>query len=65
MEKFPLYQLGVVPNPKFPVVRFAELAEEALSKAKLKDASVKNAFSIFNTVIQWSDWKDILKFRII
>jgi len=49
----------VIVNPKFPVVRFSELVEEALSKAKFKDNSTKNALSIFNIVISWNDWPEI------
>ncbi len=59
-RKDPTISAGIViVNAKFPVVRFAELAEEALLQAKLKDASVKNAMCLFNIVIRWSDWNEI------
>ena len=53
----------VIVNPKFPVVRFAELADDSLSQAKLKDASVKDALSLFNIVIRWSDWNEIERIK--
>jgi len=48
----------VIVHSKFPVVRFAEMAENALYKAKV-NCETKNSISLFNTVIKWDDWNDI------
>jgi CRISPR-associated protein Csm1 len=49
-------------HPTFPVVRFAEMVEDALLQAKMKDPS-KNRLSIFNTVIKWEDWDNIMDIK--
>lgn len=54
-----------------PVPRLGELAEEALEKAKFidekeeysnkKDVEKKNAVTIYQRSVKWSEWKDLLK----
>lgn len=54
----PKFSAGIIiVHQKFPVIRFAELVENALHNAKL--ASGKDSVSIFNVVIKWQDWKEI------
>lgn len=52
----------VVVDPKFPVVRFASLAEEALSEAKSWKSingqkNLKNRISAFGQVLTWDEFK--------
>jgi len=53
----------IIVNSKFPVVRFAEMAEEALLQAKMRYPT-KNSISIFNTVIKWQDWEEIMNVKL-
>ena len=50
----------LVVDPKFPVVRFAQLAEDAIDEAKEnRDANgdlIKNAISVFGQVIDWEEY---------
>ncbi len=63
-ENKPTISAGVIiVNSKFPVVRFAEMAEDALLQAKVKYPT-KNSISIFNTVIKWHDWEAILDVKV-
>lgn len=52
----------VVVDPKFPVVRFAERAEEALSEAKrFEDEDgerSKNRISVFDQILEWGEFHD-------
>lgn len=44
----------VIVHAKYPVVRFAEIAEEALSNAKRGDG--KNSISVFDEVLTWQEF---------
>lgn len=46
----------LVVEATFPVVRFAEIAEEQLSKAKNYNNS-KNRIAVFDSILQWNDYK--------
>jgi len=58
--KIPTISAGVViVGAKFPVIRFAELAEEALSKAKASNRNEqKNKICLFNQVLTWDEFED-------
>ncbi len=43
-------------HSKYPVVRFAEIADEALSNAK--NAKHKNSVCVFNEVLSWKEFED-------
>lgn len=51
----------VIVNPKFPVVRFSQLADEALHKAKYKYD--KGNICLFDEVIPWIILKEIFSFK--
>ncbi|WP_338790701.1 hypothetical protein [Bernardetia sp. MNP-M8] len=59
----------VVVHAKFPVIRFAELAEEALSEAKKQTDQngkiTKNAISVFGEVISWKEFEEAKKVKEI
>lgn len=57
----------VVVHAKFPVIRFAELAEEALSEAKKHKVGnlQKNAISVFGEVISWHEFEEVAKIKTI
>lgn len=51
----------VVVDPKFPVVRFAKRAEEALAEAKMYEnqkGEKKNSISVFGQVLTWDEFKE-------
>ncbi len=52
----------IMVDPKFPVVRFAELAERALKKAKY-NYDTKGNICIFDEVVQWNKLNKIQKLR--
>lgn len=58
--KIPTISAGVViVGAKFPVIRFAELAEEALSKAKASNRNEqKNKICLFDQVLTWDEFED-------
>jgi len=47
-------------GPKFPVIRFAKAAEEALTEAKnwkdLNDRKPKNGISVFGQILRWGEF---------
>jgi CRISPR-associated protein Csm1 len=56
----------VVVDPKFPVVRFAEQAEEALKEAKRWGSekgkrALKNRISVFRQILDWEEFGDSRK----
>ncbi len=56
----------VVVDPKYPVVRFAELAEDAIDQAKSfkyvgEQIPEKNKVSIFNQVLTWKEFEQAQK----
>lgn len=55
----------VVVHAKFPVIRFAELAEEALSEAKKHKVGTleKNAISVFGEVISWDEFEKVVAIK--
>jgi CRISPR-associated protein Csm1 len=59
-EKITLSAALVVIDPKFPVVRFAERAEEALTEAKrwedAKGERPKNRISVFGQILEWGEF---------
>ena len=56
--KIPTISAGVViVGAKFPVIRFAELAEEALSKAKASNRwEAKNKICLFDQMLTWNEF---------
>lgn len=59
-EKITLSAALVVVDPKFPVVRFAERAEEALDEAKRfenQKGEKKNSISVFGQVLTWDEFE--------
>jgi CRISPR-associated protein Csm1 len=52
----------VIIDPKFPVIRFAELAERALKKAKYK-YDTKGNICLFDEVIKWGKLTNINELR--
>jgi CRISPR-associated protein Csm1 len=52
----------IIVNPKFPVIRFSQLAEDALHKAKYKYE--KGNICIFDEVISWEILKEIKHFKV-
>ena len=52
----------LVVDSKFPVVRFAQMAEDAISDAKKatneKDEIVKNSVSVFGQVLSWREFEE-------
>ena len=54
----------VIINPKFPVIRFAQLADASLKKAKYKYPKHKGNICLFNEVIQWNKVNEINKLRL-
>lgn len=44
-------------DAKYPVIKFADIAEDALHNAKYGDENSKNSISIFGIVIKWDDLK--------
>ncbi len=61
--KIPTISAGVViVDAKFPVIRFAELAEEALSKAKASNRNEqKNKICLFDQVLTWDEFAKAAK----
>lgn len=56
----------LIVDPTYPVVRFADLAEDALTDAKLftyqpNAKRKKNKISIMGEVLEWSDFEDSLQ----
>ena len=51
----------IIVNPKFPVVRFSQLADDALHKAKYKFD--KGNICIFNEVVSWEQLNEIMGFK--
>ncbi len=52
----------IIVNPKFPVIRFSQLAEDALHKAKYKYE--KGNICIFDEVLSWEMLGKIKKFKV-
>lgn len=59
-QELPTISAGVViVGAKFPVIRFEELAEEALSKAKASNRNGdKNKICLFDQVLTWDEFED-------
>ncbi len=62
-ENLTLSAALVVVDPKFPVVRFADRAEEALSEAKRWGSgkgkyAPKNRISVFGQILEWQEFGD-------
>jgi|GEM_PF-1740337 len=53
----------VIVDPKFPVVRFAKLVENALRKAKYRFKGKKGNICLFGEVIRWDMMKKIYDLR--
>jgi len=53
----------VIVDPKFPVVRFADLVENALKKAKYQFPGQKGNICIFNEVVKWEILSEIYILR--
>jgi len=53
----------IIVSPKFPVVRFSQLAENAIQKAKYKYS--KGNICIFDEVVSWNLFKETQEFKAI
>lgn len=54
----------LVVDRSFPVVRFAELVEDALHQAKFsRKGQPKNKLSVFNLALTWKEWQLVRQFK--
>jgi CRISPR-associated protein Csm1 len=53
----------IIIDSHFPVIKFADIAEEELFKAKNQYSDRKNTFSLFNEVLPFEDFKEVLELK--